>query len=65
MKQEFGKESISFVVMGKIRNENGQLENLLRFTIKCLKIEVIPVSMRLKTNVKTFKDLQIIRKAEK
>ena len=39
--------------------------NDLRFTIKCLKNEVIPVSMRLKTNVKTLRDLQIIRKAEK
>ena len=39
--------------------------NHLRFTIKCLKNEVIPVSVRLKTNVKTFRGLQIIRKAEK
>ena len=39
--------------------------NHLRFTIKCLKNEVILVSVRLKTNVKTFKGLQIIRKAEK
>ena len=39
--------------------------NHLRFTIKCLKNEVIPVSERLKTNVKTPKGIQIIKKAEK
>ena len=36
-----------------------------RFTIKCLKSEVILVSIRLKTNIKTSKGLQIIRRAEK
>ena len=40
-------------------------KNHLRFTIKCLKNEVIPVSVRLKTNIKTPKGIQIIRKAEK
>ena len=39
--------------------------NHQRFTIKCLKKEVIPVSIRLKTNVKISKSLQIIRKAER
>ena len=33
--------------------------------MKCLKSEVIPVSIRLKTNIKTSKGLQIIRRAEK
>ena len=39
--------------------------NHCRFTIKCLKSEVIPVSIRLKTNLKTSKGFQIIRRAEK
>ena len=39
--------------------------NHLIFTIKYLKNEIIPVSMRLRTNVQTSKGLQIIRKAEK
>ena len=39
--------------------------NHCRFSIKCLKSEVIPVSIRLKTNIKTSKGLQIIRRAEK
>ena len=36
-----------------------------RFTIKCLKSEVIPVSIRLKTNIRTSKGLQIIRRVER
>ena len=39
--------------------------NHQRFTLKCLKSEVIPVSIRLKTNVRTSKGFQIIRRAEK
>ena len=39
--------------------------NHLRFTIKCLKSEIIPVSVRLRTNVQTSRGIQIIRKAEK
>ena len=39
--------------------------NHQRFTIKCLKKEVIPDSIRLKTNIKTSKGFQIIRRAEK
>ena len=35
------------------------------FTIKCLKNNIIPVSIRLKTNIKTTKGLDIIRRAEK
>ena len=35
------------------------------FSLKCLKFDVIPVSIRLKTNVRTFKGLEIIRKAER
>ena len=35
------------------------------FTIKCLKNNIIQVSVRLKTNIKTTKGLDIIRRAEK
>ena len=51
--------------MGKFGKEDGQLWDHQRFTIKCLKSEVIPVSIRLKTIIKTSKGLQIIRRAEK
>ena len=39
--------------------------NHLRFSLKCLKYDVIPVSIRLKTNIKTTKGLEIIRRAER
>ena len=39
--------------------------NHRQFTIKCLKNNIIPVSIRLKTNIKTIKGLDIIRRAEK
>ena len=39
--------------------------NHRRFSLKCLKFDVIPVSTRLKTNVRTVKGLDIIRKTER
>ena len=39
--------------------------NHQRFTIKCLKNDIVPVSVRLKTNIKTAKGLEIIKRAEK
>ena len=36
-----------------------------RFSLRCLKIDVIPVSIRLKTNIRTVRGLEIIRKAER
>ena len=39
--------------------------NHRRFSLGCLKYDVIPVSIRLKTNIKTTRGLEIIRKAEK
>ena len=66
MKQEYGQESIFLLWQWeKLEKKMANYRNHLRFTIKCLKNEAIPVSVRLKTNVKTFKGLHIIRKAEK
>ena len=39
--------------------------NHRRFSLKCLKFDVIPVSIRLKTNVRTTKGLEIIMKTER
>ena len=66
MKQEYGQESIFLLQQWeKIEKKMANYRNHLRFTIKCLKNEVIPLSMRLKTNVKSSRGLQIIKKAEK
>ena len=39
--------------------------NHCRFTLRCLAEELVPVSIRLKQNIRTPKGLQIIRKAER
>ena len=66
MKQEDSQESIFLLQQWeKLEKKMANYRNHLRFTIKCLKNEVIPVSVRLKTNIKTPKGIQIIRKAEK
>ena len=39
--------------------------NHIRFTLRCLSKNLIPVSVRLKSNIKTPKGKQIIRKAER
>ena len=39
--------------------------NHKRFSLKCQKYDVIPVSIRLKTNVRTVKGQEIIRKTER
>ena len=39
--------------------------NHRRFSLRCLKFDVIPVSIRLKTNVRTVKGLEIIRTERK
>ena len=63
MKQEYGQEMV-FILRKweKLEKKMADYRNHLRFTIKCLKNEVIPVSVRLKTNIKTPKGIQIIRK---
>ena len=66
MKQEYGQESLFLLQQWeKLEKKMADYKNHLRFTIKCLKNEVVPVSIRLKTNIKTQKGIQIIRKAEK
>ena len=40
-------------------------QNHRRFSLRCLSIDVIPVSIRLKSNIKTPKGCHIIKKAEK
>ena len=51
--------------MGKIEKKMADYRNHRRFSIKCLKNEIIPVSVKQKTNIHTAKGLQIIRREEK
>ena len=66
IKQEYGQGSIFLLLQWeKLEKKMGDFRNHWRFTIKCLKNDIIPVSVRLKTNIHTTKGLDIIRRAEK
>ena len=66
IKEEFGEESVlRLCLWEKIEKKMAHYRNQRRFSIKCLKQEVIPVSIKLKTSIRTTKASEIIRRAEK
>ena len=66
IKQEYGQENIFLVQQWeKLEKKMSDFRNHQRFFIKCLKNDIVPVSVRLKTNIKTSEGLEIIRMAEK
>ena len=66
IKEEFGEESVLRLhLWEKNEKKMANYRNHRRFLIKCLKKEVIPVSLKLKLNIHTAKASEIIRKAEK
>ena len=66
IKQEFGEESVlKLQLWEKTEKKMANYKNHRRFLIKCLKRDIIPVSIRLRICLYTRKASQIIRKAEK
>ena len=66
MKEEYGQRSVFLLRLWEnLEKKMADYRNHQRFSLRCLKSEVVPVSIRLKTNVKTSKGFQIIRRAEK
>ena len=66
IKQEYGQESLFLVQQWeKLEKKMSDFRNHQIFTIKGLKNYIVPVSVRLKTNIKTAKGLEIIKRAEK
>ena len=64
--QEYGRGSIFLLRRWeKLEKKMADFRNHRWFTIKCLKNNIIPASVKLKTNIKTTKGLDIIRRAEK
>ena len=64
--QEYGRESLFRMrLWEKLEKKVANFKNHQRFAIKCLKNDIVPVSVRLKTNIKTSKGLEIIKRAEK
>ena len=50
---------------GKKVKRKWQIFIIIRFSLRCLKYDVIPVSVKLKTNIRTSRGLEIIRKTER
>ena len=66
IKQKFGEESVlKLQLWEKAERKMANYKKNRRFSIKCLKRDIIPVSVRLRTTLYTRKASQIIKKAEK
>ena len=66
LKEEFGEESVFLLQQWeKIEKKMVDFRNHRRFSLKCLSFGVIPVSIRLKTNVRTARGIEIIKKTER
>ena len=65
IKQEFGEESVlKLQLWEKAEKKMADYKNHRIFSIKCLKRDIIPVSIKLRTSLHTRKASQIVRKAE-
>ena len=63
---EYGIENVKlFRQWEKLECKMANFQNHRRFSLRCLKQEVILVSIRMKTNVKTPRGLYIVKRAEK
>ena len=63
---EYGKESVRILRRWeKLELKMADFQNHRRFTLRCLSQDLIPVSIKLKTTVKTPKGIFIVRKAER
>ena len=66
LRREYGEENVKIVHQWeKMENKMPDFSNHGRFFLRCLSKDVIPVSIRLMSNIKTPKGHHIIRKAEK
>ena len=64
--EEYGKESgKAFRQLEKLELKMAEFKNHRRFTLRCLSKGLVPVSIKLKTRVKTTKGIYILRKAER
>ena len=66
LRSEYGIESVRLLCRWeRIEGKMADFKNHRRFSLRCLSNDVIPVSIRLKSNIKTPKGKEIIRKTEK
>ena len=66
IESEYGKENVQiFRCWERMEYKMADFENHHRFSLRCLSKDIIPVGVRLKSNIKTPKGRYIVRKAER
>ena len=66
IESEYGKENVQiFRCWEKFEYKMADFENHCRFSLRCLSKDIIPVSVRLKTTIKTPRGRYIVRKVER
>ena len=66
IESEYGKKNVqTFRHWEKLEYKMADFENHHRFSLRCLSKDIIPVSVRLKSNIKTPKGRYIARKVER
>ena len=64
--QKYGQESVkTFRWWEKLKMKMAEFKNHRRFTLRCLTKGLVPVSIKLKSTVKTLKGIYIVRKAKR
>ena len=64
--QEYGQENVkTFRKWERTEKKMADFKNHRRFSLRCMDSNIIPVSLKLKSNLKTSKALKIIRKTER
>ena len=66
LRSEYGIESVRLLCQWeRIRGKMADFKNHRRFSLRCLSEDVIPVSIKLRSNIRTPNGQYIIRRAEK
>ena len=66
LRSEYGIEIVRLICRWeRIEGKMADFKNHRQFSLRCLSNDVIPVSIRLRSNIKTPKGQEIIRKTEK
>ena len=66
IKAEYGLENVRLFCQWEILEcKMADIKNHRRFLLRCLSADIIPVSIRLKSNIKSPKGFNIIKRAEK
>ena len=66
IRREYAKENVdTFRRWEKIKKKMADFSNHQRFSLRCLSLDLIPVSIRLRSTIKTPKGRQIIKKVER